>query len=110
VAPVEPKPDSPPVQTPTRPVTASDHRNKRPRHASSTAAKDPESVQAKFRKVRGEYSAFKSQYGGVLEDRWNAIASEITFGKPDDKNSKYERVDRLLDELRAEMGKVRAGR
>src|SRR5262249_15040410 len=46
-------------------------------------AHTPEQVQAKFRTVRSEYAAFKSQYGPVLEDKWNAIASEITFGKAD---------------------------
>ena len=73
----------------------------RPQPSAHTA----ESVQAKFQKVRGEYLAFKSQYGGILEERWNAIASEITYGKAD----KYERVDTLLDALRREMQHVRAG-
>ena len=66
---------------------------------------NPDAVQAKFRKVHGEYSAFKTQYGAVLEDRWNSIATEITYGKAD----RYERVDQLLDGLRREMQKVRDG-
>ena len=69
------------------------------------AAHTPEQVQAKFSKVRGEYAAFKSQYGSVLEDKWNAIASEVTFGKAD----KFDRVDSMLDALRREMTRVRSG-
>jgi serine/threonine protein kinase len=65
----------------------------------------PEQVQAKFRTLKGEYTAFKSQYGPVLEDKWNAIATEITFGKAD----KFDKVDAMLDALRREMAKVRAG-
>jgi serine/threonine protein kinase len=65
----------------------------------------PEAVQAKFQKVRGEYLAFRAQYGGVLEEKWNGIASEITYGKAD----KYERVDALIEALRREMARVRAG-
>jgi hypothetical protein len=62
-------------------------------------------VQAKFRTVQHEYSAFKSQYGPVLEDKWNAIASEITFGKAD----KFDKVDAMLEALRREMAKVKSG-
>jgi serine/threonine-protein kinase len=65
----------------------------------------PEQVQAKFRTVKAEYAAFKSQYGSVLEDKWNAIASEITFGKAD----KFEKVDAMLEALRREMAKVKSG-
>jgi serine/threonine protein kinase len=72
-----------------------------PVHAGHT----PEQVQAKFRTVKGEYASFKSQYGSVLEDKWNAIASEITFGKAD----KFDKLDAMLDALRREMAKVRAG-
>jgi len=68
-------------------------------------ARTPEQVQAKFRTVKSEYSAFKSQYGPVLEDKWNAIASEITFGKAD----KFDKVDAMLEALRREMAKVKAG-
>ena len=68
-------------------------------------ARTPESVQAKFRTVKGEYTAFKTQYGSVLEDKWNAIASEITFGKVD----KFDKVDAMLDSLRREMAHVRSG-
>ena len=32
-------------------------------------------IQVKFKKVRAEYGAFKGQYGAVLEERWNSIAS-----------------------------------
>jgi serine/threonine-protein kinase len=67
-----------------------------------------EAVQAKFQRLRGEYQAFKSQYGGVLEERWNAIASEITYGRPGE--AKYEQVDQMLDGLRHEMQKVRDGK
>jgi hypothetical protein len=41
----------------------------------------------------------------VLEDQWNAIAQEITFGK----GEKFEKVDAMLDALRREMGRVRKG-
>ncbi|MDB4965746.1 MAG: hypothetical protein JWN44_1435 [Myxococcales bacterium] len=68
-------------------------------------AHTPDQVQAKFRTVKGEYTAFKSQYGSVLEDKWNAIASEITFGKAD----KFDKVDAMLDALRHEMAKVKSG-
>jgi serine/threonine protein kinase len=67
--------------------------------------KSPEQVQAKFKTVKSEYATFKTQYGAVLEDRWNAIASEITFGKGD----KFAKVDQMLDQLRKEMAKVRSG-
>jgi hypothetical protein len=112
VTPLE-TPPPPVMPTPTRDVLpahhAARHREKvnkivTPRtlqHASRT----PEQVQAKFRTVKGEYFAFKSQYGSVLEDKWNAIASEITFGKAD----KYDKVDAMLDSLRHEMAKVKAG-
>jgi serine/threonine protein kinase len=73
-----------------------------PPHAAVHTA---EQVQAKFRTVKSEYAAFKSQYGSVLEDRWNAIATEITFGKAD----KFEKVDAMLEELRREMARVRTG-
>jgi serine/threonine protein kinase len=65
----------------------------------------PDQVQAKFRALKGEYSAFKSQYGGVLEDKWNSIANEITFGKAD----KYDKVDAMLDALRRDMQRIRNG-
>jgi eukaryotic-like serine/threonine-protein kinase len=65
----------------------------------------PEQVQAKFRAVKGEYAGFKGQYGPVLEDRWNTIASEITFGKAD----KFDKLDAMLDSLRRDMAKVKSG-
>jgi hypothetical protein len=68
-------------------------------------SRTPDQVQAKYRTVKGEYTAFKSQYGAVLEDKWNAIATEITFGKAD----KFDKVDAMLDNLRHEMAKVKAG-
>ena len=73
--------------------------------ASALVSHTPDQVQAKFRTVKSEYTAFKSQYGSVLEDKWNAIASEITFGKAD----KFDKVDAMLDALRHEMAKVKAG-
>jgi eukaryotic-like serine/threonine-protein kinase len=65
----------------------------------------PDEVQAKFRTLKSEYGAFKSQYGSVLEERWNAIFNEITYGKAD----KFDKVDAMLDALRREMAKVKAG-
>jgi serine/threonine-protein kinase len=118
VTPLEPPSGAPVVTpTPTRDVLPP-HSRARP-HAKVNkvvmAAKPPtvhpvrahtaEQVQAKFRSVKGEYSAFKSQYGAVLEDKWNAIASEITFGKAD----KFDKLDAMLDSLRHEMAKVKAG-
>jgi serine/threonine protein kinase len=77
----------------------------KPVEAAPSGKHSPDAVQAKFQKVKTEYSSFKSQYGGVLEDRWNAIATEITFGKGD----KFAKVDQMLDQLRKEMAKVKAG-
>ncbi len=68
-------------------------------------SRTPDQVQAKYRTVKGEYAAFKSQYGAVLEDKWNAIATEITFGKAD----KFDKVDAMLEALRREMARVRSG-
>jgi hypothetical protein len=76
-----------------------------PTPAPAAKQHTPEQVQAKFRTVKGEYAAFKSQYGSVLEDRWNAIASEITFGKAD----KFDKLDAMLDSLRHDMTRVRSG-
>jgi hypothetical protein len=63
-------------------------------------------VTAKFRAVKDEYAAFKSEYGPRLEPEWNAIASEITFGRPGDRAA---RVNVMLDALRRHMAKVRSG-
>ncbi len=65
----------------------------------------PESIQAKFRQVRIEYNGFKTQYGAVLEEKWNAITFEITYGKGD----KFARVDAMLDALRRDMSLIKAG-
>jgi serine/threonine-protein kinase len=133
VEPVAPAPPSPPVVTaitpppatapapapaaPPAPATPSAPRAKSKRAAAAkekpsaapppapTAHHSPEAVQAKFRTVKQEYASFKSQYGSVLEERWNAIANEITFGKAD---TKYDKVDGMLDGLRREMAKHRA--
>jgi hypothetical protein len=112
VTPLETAPAPVVMPTPTRdvlpPRRVARHHQKVNKIVSSHAGQrghTPEQVQAKFRTVKSEYSAFKSQYGSVLEDKWNAIASEITFGKAD----KYEKVDQMLEALRHEMAKVRAG-
>ncbi|MSP59115.1 MAG: serine/threonine protein kinase [Myxococcales bacterium] len=65
-----------------------------------------ESVEAKFRTVKHEYDGFKGEYGARLESQWNAITSEMVFGKGD---TKYDKLDAMLDTLRREMGKVRSG-
>jgi eukaryotic-like serine/threonine-protein kinase len=98
--------------TPPAPPKKVDHdKRRRPKGVAArpveTAPKghSPEAVESKFQKVKTEYSSFKAQYGSVLEDRWNAIASEITFGKGD----KFAKVDQMLDQLRKEMAKVKAG-
>jgi hypothetical protein len=62
-------------------------------------------VQEKFRAVKAEYDLFKGEYGSVLEEKWNAIANEIAFGKAD----KFDKVDAMLDALTREMATVRAG-
>ena len=73
--------------------------------AHVTSSHTPDAVQAKFRSVKQEYLTFKGQYGWVLEERWNSIASEITYGKAD----KFEKLDAMLDGLRHEMSKIRSG-
>jgi hypothetical protein len=107
-----------PAPTPTRDVLPARHAARHhekvnkvvappkqsPQHALQKTH-SPEQVEAKFRALKGEYAAFKSQYGPVLEDKWNAIATEITFGKAE----KLDKVDSMLDALRREMAKVRAG-
>jgi hypothetical protein len=98
-----PHPASAKPKRPARPVKNVAAHPAPPPHPPLTHT--PEQVQAKFRTVKSEYAAFKSQYGAVLEDKWNAIATEVTFGKAD----KFEKVDAMLDALRHEMAKVRAG-
>jgi hypothetical protein len=56
--------------------------------------------------VRHEYDAFKGQYGPRLESQWNAITNAWVFGSGD---SKYDKVDAMLDTLRREMARVRDG-
>jgi hypothetical protein len=103
-----------PVVEPLRPPPPSEPTPRRPerrRHVASVAPREPtprrspEAVQNKYQTVKREYAAFKKQYGAVLEERWTAIASEITFGKSD----KFTKVDAMLDALRKEMAKVRSG-
>jgi serine/threonine-protein kinase len=65
----------------------------------------PERVEAKFRAVRREYADFKKAYGARLEPEWNAVLFLATYGKAD----KYERLDGLIDKLRAEMARARKG-
>ena len=114
VTPLEPPPPPPVQPTPTRDQLPARHAARHHEkvnkivtapHALQHASHTPEQVQAKFRTIKSEYAAFKSQYGPVLEDKWNAIASEITFGKAD----KFDKVDAMLDALRREMAKVKAG-
>jgi serine/threonine protein kinase len=64
-----------------------------------------EKVEAKFRAVRREYADFKKAYGARLESEWSAVLFLATYGKAD----KYEKLDAMIDRLRAQMGKVRAG-
>jgi len=73
----------------------------RPRAPVNDAA-----VVAKFRTVKKEYESFKSEYGARLEDDWNAITGEITFGRPGEK---YQKVNAMLDALRRNMSRVRDG-
>ncbi|HEY7954645.1 MAG: serine/threonine protein kinase [Polyangia bacterium] len=109
-----PKVKHAPEREPKRHEVGESARERR-HHAAQLAAREAErsapphtsadAVQHKFRTVRQEYASFKSQYGSVLEDRWNAIANEITFGKGD----KFGKVDQMLDSLRHEMQRVRSG-
>ena len=64
------------------------------------------SVEAKFKTIKQQYDAFKNEYGPRLESDWNAIASEIAFGKGEEK---FARVDEMLDGLERRMAKVRGG-
>jgi serine/threonine protein kinase len=65
----------------------------------------PERVEAKFRAVRREYSDFKRAYGARLEAEWNSVLFLATYGKAD----KYEKLDGMIDRLRAEMARVKRG-
>ncbi len=65
-----------------------------------------DAIEAKFKTVRREYDSFKGQYGPRLESQWNAITNAWVFGSGD---SKYDKVDAMLDNLRHEMAKVRDG-
>ncbi len=113
---------SPEAATPSAPVPAEaptpvEHRPAREhpsRHAGARAhrpqrepaARRPSSatVERKFSRINGEYSRFKSEYGAVLDGRWNAIAHEAAFGK----SEKIQRLDVMLDALRRAMAAVRA--
>jgi eukaryotic-like serine/threonine-protein kinase len=113
-APVVTELKAPPLPPPVKEAPPPKHVEKR-HHKPAVSSKPVEvavapkrsadAVQAKFKTVKTEYSSFKSQYGAVLEDRWNAIANEITYGKGD----KFAKVDQMLDQLRKEMAKVRSG-
>ncbi len=121
VAKIEPPPVPPEVKPPVEPVKppptpAGVHKDHKRHPTGRELAHDsspqppvskhsPEAVQAKYGKVRQEYVSFKTQYGSVLEERWNAIANEITFGKAD----KFDKVDAMLESLRKEMSKVKSG-
>ncbi len=117
---IAPPPQQPPAQPqvtqlPTQPpivLTAPHHEKKKHEKVVHEAPppvvikhNNPDAVQAKYKTVKSEYLAFKTKYGAVLEDRWNAIASEIAFGKAD----KFEKVDSMLDSLRREMARVKDG-
>jgi serine/threonine-protein kinase len=119
-SPSEPTPSPPepaalrpePVVTPLLPAPSPKPAHKQVRRRRPAAVElasrrspSPAAVQTKFKTVKKEYSTFKSQYGSVLEERWNAIASEITFGKAD----KFDKVDAMLDALRREMARIRSG-
>jgi hypothetical protein len=64
-----------------------------------------ERVEAKFRAVRTEYADFKKAYGNRLESEWSAVLFLATYGKAD----KYEKLDGMIDRLRSQMSRVRAG-
>jgi serine/threonine protein kinase len=62
-------------------------------------------VQRKFRQVRREYLRFRGSYGHQLDNHWQKILFANTFS---DEN-KYQRLNTLLDGLRAKMRRVRQG-
>ncbi len=71
----------------------------------NAAAANSGSVESKYHAVKQEYAAFSQKYGPVLDDKWTAVANEITFGQGD----RLQRTDQLLDQLRRDMARVRAG-
>ncbi|HEY3355949.1 MAG TPA: protein kinase, partial [Polyangia bacterium] len=95
---------------PTEPRTRPPKPPREPKLPATKAPAAPapaghERVEAKFRAVRREYGDFKKAYGARLEPEWNAVLFLATYGKGD----KYERLDGLIDKLRAEMGRVKKG-
>jgi eukaryotic-like serine/threonine-protein kinase len=67
----------------------------------------PAAVQAKFRQVRTEYLQFQRSYGKLLDGEWQQILFANTYGNMDE--SKYERLNDMLDDLRRRMKKTRDG-
>ncbi|MCA9671288.1 MAG: hypothetical protein KC503_37075, partial [Myxococcales bacterium] len=64
-------------------------------------------VLSKYRRVKQEYQRFARSYGARLQKEWNAILFANTFQGRD--SDKYRRLDRLLDQLRRKMARIRNG-
>jgi serine/threonine protein kinase len=58
-------------------------------------------VLAKFRRVQGQYAAYKSQNGLRLESHWNKILQTAVYSGAD----RYKRLNALLDDLVARMAR-----
>jgi hypothetical protein len=71
---------------------------------SSAAAPTPAQVEARYRAVRLEYEEFKRTFGPRLEPSWRRIVA--AFAQP---GTKTKRLGALLDDLRRDMARVRAG-
>jgi serine/threonine protein kinase len=102
-------PDAGPTHPVRHPTKVVKHPKQPPTKAPPLVEKpsrsSPERVEAKFRAVRGEYADFKKAYGARLESEWSAVLFLATYGKAD----KYEKLDGMIDRLRAQMSRVRKG-
>ncbi len=67
----------------------------------------PAQVQAKFKQVRAEYLQFTRSYGHRLDHEWQQILFSNTYGNMD--QTKYQRLNDMLDGLRRQMKAVREG-
>jgi hypothetical protein len=92
------------TRTPARPEKSEKPEAAEPEaKADAKAGISPQAVEAKFKQVGNEYAGFKKNFGARLEDRWQQILQEAAMGRHD------QHVDDLLNQLRKEMNKVKAG-
>ena len=81
---------------------------KRPRKikkATKPQKVSPRQVQRKFKRVRQEYQRFTRSYGHQLDSDWQKILFANTYGSMDE--SKYKRLNAMLDVLRLRMKQLR---